>query len=245
MLQTAFAQKLADTIIASQNRDALKEALSFAARAMDFPFFALNHHPRRADAPFGDIWIHNYPAEWEEYYSRQHLGFSDPIHRASHIHGCGFRWREIGAIIPMTKQDLLMFQAAETYQISDGFTVPTNIPGEPHGSVTFAGGPGVAFPEDRLFIAERLGRLAFQRARAIAGGRLLIQRPPVTDRHIEIGMWIGRDKSDWEIGEIMRIKRDTVSKQVRAMCERLGAVRRSSLPLRLVYGGLMCFSDIF
>ncbi len=238
------AQELEQIIIASRSREALRENLSSAAHAMHFQFFALSHHPRSYSGRDSDLRIHNYPAEWEESYDRRRLGVSDPVHRASHIWGCGFRWRDIGSIIPVTERDDAMLREGKVFGIHDGYTVPANVPGEPHGSVTFAVTKGAQFPEDMIFFAERFARVAFQTARMIDGQRVVLGRPPVTDRQLEIAMWLGRDKSDWEIAEILGLKRDTVSKHVRALCERLGGVRRTSLPLRAVYGGWMSFSDI-
>ena len=238
------AQELEQIIIASPSREALREHLSYAADAMGFHFYALSHHPRSYGGRDSHLRIHNYPSEWAESYDRRRLGIADPIHRASHIWGCGFRWREIASIIPMTERDGAMLREGRVFGIHDGYTVPANVPGEPHASVTFATREGAHFPEDMIFFAERFARVAFQTARRIDGQRIIFHKLPVTDRQLEIAMWLGRDKSDWEIAEILRLKRDTVSKQVRALCDRLGGVRRTSLPLRAIYGGLMCFSDV-
>lgn len=238
------ARDLEQTIATSRNREALRENLSYAADAMGFHFYAFSHHPRSYAGQDSNLRIHNYPAEWEESYDRRGLGVSDPIHRASHIWGCGFRWCQIGTIIRMSERDNAMLREGKVFGIHDGFTVPANVPGEPHGSVTFATREGVQFPEDMIFFAERFAHVAFQTARMIDGQRAVLDELPVTDRQLEVLMWVGRDKSNWEIAEILGIKEDTVCKHVRALCDRLGGVRRASLPLRAVYGGWMCFSDI-
>lgn len=238
------ARELERIISSSPSREALRENLSYAADAMGFHFYALSHHPRSYAGRDSELRIHNYPVEWEKSYDRRRLGVSDPVHRASHVWGCGFRWREIGSIIRITERDDAMLREGKVFGIHDGFTVPTNVPGEPHGSVTFATKEGVHFPEDMIFFAERFAHVAFQTARAIDGQRFLRGELPVTDRQLEVLMWVGRDKSNGEIAEILGIKEDTVCKHVRALCERLGGVRRASLPLRAVYGGWMCFSDI-
>jgi|SRR5579859_7596899 len=219
------ARELEQIIVTSPSREALRENLSYAADAMGFHFYALSHHPRSYGGRDSDLRIHNYPAEWEESYDRRRLGVSDPIHRASHIWGCGFRWRDISSIIPVTERDDAMLREGKVHGIFDGYTVPANVPGEPLGSVTFAIREGAPFPEDMIFFAERFARVAFQTARTIDGQLVVLQETPVADRQLEIAMWVGRDKSDWEIAGILGLKADTVTKHVRALRQRLGGAQ--------------------
>lgn len=238
------AQQLAQLIASSTSRAALREALAAVSRAMRFRFFALTYHPRRGIKDIGDLRDHNYPYEWEESYDRRQLGLSDPIHRASNLQAAGFRWQDAPAIIPYTERDLAMIDEARRFGIEDGFTVPTNVPGERPGSVSFVTGNGDIFPEDMLLFAEGFGHMAFQRIRMIEGQRPVARKLVVTDRHLEIVVLIGRDKTNGEIGELLGIKEDTVMKHVATICARFDALRRTSLPMRAVLGGLLTFSDI-
>ena len=238
------AQLLAQLVGSSTSRAALRDVLAAVSKAMRFRFFALTYHPGRGGRDIGDLRDHNYPHEWEESYDRRQLGLSDPIHRASNLHAAGFRWRDAPTIVPYTERDLAMLDEARRFGIEDGFTVPTNVPGERPGCVTFVTGDGDIFPEDMLLFAEGFGHLAFQRIRTIEGHRRVIGKPVVTDRHLEIVVLIGRDKTNGEIGELLGIKEDTVMKHVATICGRFHALRRTSLPMRAVLGGLLSFSDI-
>lgn len=239
------ARELEQIIAASTSREALKESLSFATQAMRFRFFALGHHPRLWAERDSKLRIHNYPPEWEQTYDRRRLATCDPVHRASHIIGCGFQWRDLRSIIQTTEQDEAMLLEGEMFGIQDGFTIPTNVPGQPHGSVTFATSQEAVFPEDMIFYAERVAHVAFETARSLDGQRRPLQRLPVTDRQLEVAFWVGRDKSNWDIAQILGVKEDTVCKHVRALCDRLGGVRRTSLPLRAICSGLLCISDFW
>jgi len=239
------AQELAQQIMKSGDRAALGDGLAQAAAEMGFGYYALAQHPRSLRLRRGDLRVHNYAPEWEALYDRCGLGLSDPIHRASHIHGSGFRWRDVGSIIPATERDYAMLLQARSYGIAEGFTVPTNIPGEQFGSVTFATRVGDAFPEDMVIVAEALGHMAFQTARAIDGVRPFLKAPSVTDRQLEIVALIGRDKTDGEMAQILGVKQDTIAKHVRNICERFDAVKRTSVPLRALFHGMLTFWDIF
>ena len=238
------ALELSQNIKSSANRAALQDALGAVSLAMGFRFYAISHHPLRGREEPGALRHHNYPHQWEESYDRRQLGLSDPIHRASNVHAAGFRWRDAPTIIPYTERDHAMIREARVFGIDDGFTVPTNVPGERPGSVTFVTGEGDPFPEDMLLFAEALAHHSFQQLRTIEGLRRAAGKPLVTDRQLEIVVLIGRDKTNGEIGELLGIKEDTVMKHVATICSRFDALRRTSLPMRAVLGGLLTFSDI-
>ncbi len=214
------------------------------SKAMGFRFFAVSYHPGRYGNRTLELRDHNYPYEWEESYDRRQLGLSDPIHRVSNTRADGFRWRDGPKIIPYTERDLAMINEAQLFGIDDGFTVPTNVPGERPGSVTFVTGKGDPFPDDMLLFAEAFAHRGFQRIREIEGLRPVASKPIVTDRHLEIVVLVGRDKTNGEIGELLGIKEDTVMKHVAAICSRFDALRRTSLPMRAVLEGLLTFSDV-
>jgi DNA-binding CsgD family transcriptional regulator len=245
MLQLGSAKDIAQTITSCSNRSALGEALAEASRAMGFGFFALSHHPQTWCRKESDLRIHDYPKEWAVSYDQRRLGLSDPIHRASHVHASGFRWRDVSKIIPVTGRDQAMLREARSFGIEDGYTIPANVPGEQYGSVTFATGDVAAFPVEQLIFAEAFGHIGFQTARIIDGRRPAVRKPNVTDRQLEIVVLIGQDKTDGEMAQILDVKEDTIAKHVRNICERFDAVKRTSVPLRAVFSGLLCFSDIF
>jgi DNA-binding CsgD family transcriptional regulator len=245
MLMLDNARALAEAIVSSSCRPELGEMMAQTCQPMGFQYFALSHHPQSWHRRDSDLHLHNYPAEWARCYDRRRLALSDPIHRASHVHAAGFRWDDVPAIIPVTERDRAMLAEARAFGIADGFTVPTNVPGEQYGSVTFATHDGDSFPDAMLLFAEALGHLAFQTARVIDGQRPALKKACVTDRQLEIVILIGRDKTDGEMAQILGVKEDTITKHVRNICERFDATKRTSVPLRAVFAGLISFSDIF
>ena len=238
------AQELAQLIESSPSRGALREALITVCRAIGFRFFALTYHPKRGSNGRSDLRDHNYPYEWEESYDRRELGLSDPIHRTSNLRAAGFRWRDAPSIIPYTERDHAMIDEARLFGIDDGFTVPTNVPGERPGSVSFVTGHGDPFPVDMLLFAEAFAHLGVQRIRTIDGPSPMAGKPIVSDRLLEVIVLVGRDKTNGEIGELLGIKEDTVMKHVAALCLHFDALRRTSLPMRAVLSGLLTFSDV-
>src|SRR3546814_6342175 len=60
-----------------------------------------------------------------------------------------------------------ILEAARREGLKSGFTVPANIPGEAHGSCSFACAKDRAFPTEYLLAAQLIGTFAFNAARQI------------------------------------------------------------------------------
>jgi DNA-binding CsgD family transcriptional regulator len=221
----------------------LDEALGVVSNEMGFQLYALTQHPRPTDKGARPIRLHNYAREWQEVYDRRKLGLCDPVHRASRRIADGFRWRDVSNLVSMSDDDEWMLEEGRRHDIVDAYTIPVNILGEPSGSVTFGIRGGRPFPEQMLLYAFSFGAKAYQRARVIEG----IVRPPqqhfVTDRQIQVLKWMGCNKTDSEIGEILGISATTVAKHVRDIFQRFDTYKRTALPLRAVIEGILCFED--
>lgn len=131
--------------------------------------------------------------------------------------------------------------------IGDGFTVPAHVPGEMHGSCSFAVGAGESFPEELHSVAQLVGGFAFEAARRLSRPHTIW--PPslssLTGRQHDCVLWAARGKTDWEIAGILCISRETVIQHLKLARERTGVHRRAMLAVRALFEGLISFSDIF
>jgi LuxR family quorum-sensing system transcriptional regulator CciR len=224
----------------------LAEALSVVSRELGFTYFALTHHVdvRRAAQPA--IRLHNYPKDWERYYDDHSLGVSDPVHRASHVTSVGFAWSEIPKMIALTRHDHEILIRGGAQGIGDGFTIPANVPGETHGSCSFANPAGVPIPEDGLALAQLVGAFAFEGARRLWRVRSPVDpdQPTLTERQRECLLWVARGKSDWEISRILGIQHETVVRHLKLARERYGVAKRTMLAVHALFDGLISFTDV-
>jgi len=222
----------------------LAEALAEISKDLGFRYFALTHHVdiRRSTA---GIRIHNYPAGWAEWFDEQQLGAVDPVHRASHLTSVGFRWSKVPDMIPLTPRDREILAAARREGIGDGFTVPANVPGEVHGSCSFAAMPGEALPEEWLALLQLVGSFAFEAARRIRHVRDTPALPRLTDRQRECLLWAARGKSDWEIAQILGVSHETVIRHLKQARERYGVAKRTLLTVHALFDGSIAFLDVF
>lgn len=243
----AMALQFARIVEAAADADELGEALRAITEALGFQYFALTHHVDVLEMGDSAIRLHNYPAQWADYYDAQALGLSDPVHRASHVTSVGFCWSQMPRMIPLTAHDRRILALGREQGIGDGFTVPANVPGEARGSCSFANEEGRLIDTPMLPVAQLAGAFGFEAARRLWSGRgdLDTDAPQLTDRQRDCVLWVARGKGDWEIGRILGVSEETVARHIKQACARYGVSKRTLLTIRTLFDGTLSFTDIF
>jgi LuxR family quorum-sensing system transcriptional regulator CciR len=228
-----------------ESEEQLSSLLESISLELGFAFFALTHHVDIRQAPQPAIRLATYPAEWVDYFDGQRLGPSDPVHRASHLTSVGFAWSEVPAMIPLTRRDRDILDRARLAGIGDGFTIPAHVPGESHGSCSFATRRGEPIEADALPRAQLVGAFAFEAARRLWKIRAVDKPVPgLTDRQRDCLLWAARGKSDWEISRILGISHETVIQHLKQARERYGVGKRTLLAVHALFDGTISFLDI-
>jgi LuxR family quorum-sensing system transcriptional regulator CciR len=228
-----------------ENETDLAAALDEITRDLGFRYFALTHHTdvRRTSHA---IRLHNYPEGWADWFDARQLGPTDPVHRASHLTSVGFAWSKLPEMISLTPNDLEILVAAKSLGIGEGFTVPAHVPGEVHGSCSFATAAGQGLPCDHLPLLQLVGAFAFEAARRVRRLRDTPSDPAprLTDRQRECLMWAARGKSDWEIAKILGVSHETVIQHLKQARERYGVAKRTVLAVHALFDGTIAFLDV-
>lgn len=238
------ALRLAADAMSAASEDALVDILLEACARMGCSWFALTHHVDFLAAPQKGVRIHNYPEDWAHWFDVRGLGTSDPVHRASQKRMAGFLWHEMTGFSPERPGDAAIFARARRHDIHDGLTVPAHLPGEAHGSVSFAWRSGAAATPEALMFAQTIAAFAFEAARQISGPAVDINRPRLTDRQIECVLWVARGKSDGVIAQILGLKENTISEHLKNARERYEAPSRTSLAIRALFDSAITFGDV-
>jgi len=247
MDMTGMALRLAEIAATVASTDDLATAMTEVATALGFQYFALSHHVDFAKASGQAIRLHNYPARWQDFYDRHSLGICDPVHRASQVTSIGFPWSRIHQMIPMTPTDLRILELGSALGIANGFTVPAHVPGEAHGSCTFANESGRPLPAPMLPLAQLAGNFAFEAARRLWTGRGYPApgpMPTLTERQRHCVLLVACGKSDWEISRILTLSEETVTRHIKQACERYGVNKRTLLVIWTLFDGTITFTDI-
>jgi len=225
----------------------LASVLTDIARELGFTYFAVVHHIDLSNSAEPAIRIHNYPDEWERYYDRQQLGRTDPVHRACQMTLVGFAWSQLPRMIPLTRSDHRVLEAAAKHGLGEGFTVPAHVPGEVNGSCSFATARGRSLRGESLAAAQLVGAFAFDAARRLARQEQQKLNDPArfSDRERDCLIWVARGKSDSEIATILGISPETVHQYVKQARATYDAVSRSQLVAHALFNGTISFMDIF
>jgi len=245
MHHAAMLLALIDT---ARNREELAAVMTAVTPELGFRYFALSHHVDLGAERDDAVQLHNYPERWAAFHASHALGVSDPVHRASHRTGVGFLWSKMSDLISLTAQDSRILRLGSQHGIAEGFTIPSNIAGEPPGSCSFANEPGRPAPPESLLLAQLVGAHAFERARLLWPRRrqVLPGPPPVlTARQLACIFWAARGKNDWEIGCILGISEETVARHIKDACARYQVNKRILLIGWTLMDGTFTIDQIF
>ncbi|MBO9695944.1 MAG: LuxR family transcriptional regulator [Sphingopyxis sp.] len=237
------AQAIAVQLMRVENSEELEAALQQACERIGCRFFALSHHVDFLSSPGKGLRIHNYPEAWADWFDSRRLGVSDPVHRASQRTAAGFVWRDVPRFIRLRPADKAVFVHAGRHGIGDGLTIPAHVPGDAHGSCSFAWPRGEELPYEALAFAQSVGSFAFEAARRLHGP-VPRERPKLTERQRECVLWVARGKTDWEISRIMGLRHFTVVEHLKNARDRYEAATRVTLTVRALFDGTLHFADI-
>lgn len=243
MLTLDRAQGIALDFMQVRDRDHLHAMLRETCRQLGCSFYALSHHVDFLSAPGTGLRVHNYPDEWAAWFDYQGLGLTDPVHRASQRTSSGFAWHNVPMMIELRASDREILSRARHHGIGDGLTIPAHVPGDAHGSCSFAWRRGKAANDEALVAAQSVANFAFEAARRVHSP-LQLTRPRLTERQRECLRWVARGKTDWEISKIMSISEMTVLQHVRDARGRYDAATRTRLAVCALFDGALHFGDV-
>lgn len=238
------ARQLAADVMTVASESALADILAEACDRLGCSWFALSQHIDFLASPGKGVRIHNYPEDWARWFDERKLGVTDPVHRASQRRAAGFLWHDMGRFSPPRIGDDEILARARGHDIFDGLTIPAHLPGEAHGSISFAWRRGGEASPEALMFAQTIGAFAFEAARQLSGSLTERNRMPLTDRQIECVLWVARGKSDAAIAQILDLSPETVSEHLRNARTRYAALSRTSLAIRALFDGAICFGDV-
>ena len=210
-----------------------------------FHHFALiNHADLRTPVP-EVVKLYNYPVAWVESFIDDGLYAHDPVLVASLTSAVGFAWSDVPTMIEMTNKQRIILESAAKHGLGDGYTVPAHIPGELSGSCSFATKRGTPVPSANFQAAQLIGAFAFQAARRLS--RSNANHPQrllrLTPRQRDCLLWAIKGKTDWEIGRILKLNEQTVSRHLDMARERYGVTKRLPLAIHAIFDGQISFIE--
>ena len=248
MLRNRDLNDLLSAFKSAETIDDLFEILREVTSVLGFSQFAMGHHVDLSSPPEGAIRLTTYDEDWISYGMERRYFADDPVHIASTRTANGFLWRDIGDIIRLTARHKQVLLEAVGFGLAAGFTVPVYIPGEYHGSCSFAARSLDKLHENSLPIAQLCGTFAFEAARRITRKKLQFDDvviPDLRPREMDALILVGKGKTDREIGQILGISRTTAHGYVEGARRAYGNAQRTYMIARALFDGQIAFADLF
>lgn len=240
----AVAAQFDDYARASRSLAALGKLIGSMVRSIGFSHFALVQHASLANPPPGLIAVHNYPRRWARRFADQALHLQDPVHQAAAKSFGSFAWARLPDLIDLRPAQQRMLVDAMTAGLGTGFTVPLRAPAERIASCSFIVPPGAALPKNSLMAAECIAHSAYLRAMAIVRAPERRAGIALSPRQTECLGLAAQGKSDWEIGTILGLSEETVTKYLGAARARFGVSTRTQLALAAIGEGLLGLDEL-
>ena len=254
MSRLSDVQSFIDISRGLRNPADLAALLQSITKEMGFDHFALMQHVDLT--PFEKelghmvtgqlIGLSDYPENWINQYIDDNIVAYDPVLLASQRTNVGFAWSQLDQLIDLKRPHFEQLERGRQAGIGDGFTVPSNVPGEANGSCNFVVKAGRELPAKELMMAQLVGSYAFEAGRSIIthAKTNIVEKTQLSPRQIECIALVGRGKTDWEISRILGIAESTVKDYINDAKARYNVVKRVQMVIRAIYDGHLPLSEL-
>lgn len=239
----ALVAGFAEPVRAAATVGELGALLADAASGLGFPYHALVQHADLCRPPPRFLFLQNYPVAWVETFARSGLHREDPAQRLAARRPGGFAWADLPRLMRLSAQQDQLLDRARKAGLGDGYTVPLHAPGARGASCSFATAPGTPLVPDVLLAAELLAHLAFAAVHGLLRGAQH-EVPCLSRREEECVVLMAQGKTDWEIGVILGLAEETVTKYLKTARARFGVSRRTQLAIAAVCHGTLGLDEI-
>ncbi|MDA8646060.1 LuxR C-terminal-related transcriptional regulator [Porticoccaceae bacterium] len=174
------------------------------------------------------------PDEWHEVYLERKFALVDPVVKMFHVTQDVFSWEEAYARFGHEAIDFI--NTANKFGLKNGYAagvLSEDYTGIAH-SVSVTVQEDILTEEDREFIKTLLPHL--NRVLSKPG---FLQDPEFTEQQLEVMRWAAKNKSSWEIGQIMSISDRTVKYHFQNIYRKLGVYSRSDAILKAKIKGVI------
>lgn len=181
------------------------------------------------------IELTNYPEEWVERYVGNLFYYFDPVAQKARETKKGFNWIEIQLPPDADRRAREVFYGGRDYGLKNGISVPVYSGNGYLAVASFTFADGDIAPE--LMGILELTTVLFH-SRILLLRRLRRNRDVrLTPRELESLHWAAQGKSDWDIGEILTISKETVHRHIENAKRKYGVPTRQQAVLKAIADG--------
>lgn len=229
---TSHVEFLAAGLRSASDAAELRHTLGQAKEWLGFDHFAICHYILDPDRTMV-VNFSSMPGRWQDAVSMAHHWKYCPIAEACQRTLSGFAWSELPLLIELNDDHRKMLKLAEECGIGDGYSIAANMPATVSGSISFAVTRERQLPRENLAAAHFLAAIAYSASLRIAQQTYAaVERQKLSPRQLECIVLVAQGKTDWEIGRILAISKETAHKHIQGAMQRLGATSRAQLVIR-------------
>jgi DNA-binding CsgD family transcriptional regulator len=203
------ATEFIDVAKRAANDDELSDGFLKAIRTMGFSDFACLALVDQDNIPNEFVRILSYSDEWMTHYIDERYNQIDPTLSLALGSSMPFRWSEKVDAGKLTSKQQQLFQDAADEGIKFGFTVPIHNRLVHSASVSIVG-DSEDVSQDAYNSVHLMSVYLHEAALRIMNSGKKKKKTKLTSRERECLKWVAMGKSDWEIGEILGISKNTV-----------------------------------
>lgn len=204
---------LAQDFIAASKRisdlDTLAEAFLKRIGQMGFDSFACASLVDPASPPDNFVYVNYYPEKWMHHYLEHQYAQCDPVLQVAMHTSVPFRWSDQSVRADLSRKQKKLFQDASEAGLDYGFAVPIHSRLDFSAMVTVVGDTE-EISDDAANIVHLMGVYLYDAAKRISRKTYGEKGTRLTGRERECLRWAAVGKSDWEIGEILGVSKNTV-----------------------------------
>ncbi len=180
--------------------------------------------------------IHNLPTDWYGQWVNTNSMLHDPVIYCALKTTRPFWWSDAYKLA--SSAGMNVSERARDIDLNEGFAIPIKSLDGPPGLVTMGGRSPNMSPLDMRAV-QLIAAHAFSRIEAGWGGDDSANLRELTKRETEIMHWVAAGKTNWEIGEILKISVSTVEKHVAAAKDKLNAATKVTAVVRGLSRGMI------
>lgn len=216
---------------------ALAGHVEAAVRDIGFRWFSLiKLIDLQRDAHQGVI-IQDYPNSWFDEIVEKRLYEDSAILSASTRSFGGICWSKICDRFPLSDRQHHTLQRGRDHGLHGGFTIAMPVPEGPSAAFTVARSkPGEVGEQEKVAV-RAIATIALEHARRLLFLEIQPKPKPLTARQRECTALVAQGKTDWEIGQIIGISRDTVHEYIEAARKKFDVRSRPQLVLAAFRNG--------
>jgi DNA-binding CsgD family transcriptional regulator len=186
--------------------------------------------------------LHNYPEDWQKYYSEKKFAMIDPVIKYGAISSRPFRWDELIKNMALSNRQLTFFDQSKEAGLYNGIAIPIRGSRAQLSGMALASSQKVDACEQRLDLINAYCQqffLCYKRMFSTEIYNQPLSGELLSPKETMILTWAASGKTDEDIAGILTISRHTVDTHMRHIFQKLDVTNRIQAVVKAIMMGMI------